>query len=132
MIEVRKQIYWGDCDPAGLLYFGTFFRVIGQVEEELYLRAATDRERLFESQGIWMPRAEIHANFLSPIRSGSVVLVRVDPQFKGDKTVRLGFEVLSEDARSVLATGYITIVCVDRVTFKARPIPEEIRRALGG
>jgi len=36
MAEVRLQTYWCDCDPAGIVYFGNFFRLFEQVEEELY------------------------------------------------------------------------------------------------
>ena len=132
MTEVKLRVYWADCDPAGLVYFGNFFRLVGQAEEELYLRAFKNREKLFEQLSVWMPRVEVHANFLSPIRSGRAIRIRLDPQFKGDKTVRLEFEVLDEEAEIKLASGYITVVCVDRATFKSRPIPVEIRQALTG
>ena len=132
MTDVKLRAYWADCDPAGLVYFGNVFRFIGQAEEELYVRALKNREQLFEALGIWMPRVEAHANFLSPIRSGRAIRIRLDPQFKGDKTVRLEFEVLDEETETRFATGYITVVCVDRVTFTSRPIPEEIRQVLSG
>jgi YbgC/YbaW family acyl-CoA thioester hydrolase len=130
MTEVKLRVYWADCDPAGLVYFGNFFRLIGQAEEELYLRAMKNREKLFEGLSVWMPRVEVHANFLSPIRSGRFIRVRLNPEFKGDKTVRLGFEVLDDETSTLFATGYVTVVCVDRATFKSRPIPDEIRQAL--
>ena len=130
MTEVKLRVYWADCDPAGLVYFGNFFRLIGQAEEELYLRALKNREKLFEGLNVWMPRVEAHANFLSPIRSGRLIRVRLNPEFKGEKTVTIGYEVLDDETSTLFATGYITVVCVDRATFKSRPIPDEIREAL--
>jgi len=56
----------------------------------------------------------------------------MDPKFQGDKTVRFEFEVLDDDTGIRCAIGYMTVVCVDRATFKARPVPEEIRQALSG
>lgn len=132
MAEVRVQTYWSDCDPAGIVYFGNFFRLFEQVEEELFLRAAVHRQMLLDTYSIWMPRVEVHVNFVSPIRNGRAIRVRTDPQFKGEKTVRFDFEVFDEEMGTPLANGYMTAVCVDRTTFKPRPIPEEIRRVLSG
>jgi acyl-CoA thioesterase FadM len=75
-----------------------------------------------------MPRVEAHVNFVGPIRNGRAIRVRMDPQFKGEKTVRFDFEILDDETTARLASGYMTVVCVDRATFKARPIPEEIRQ----
>lgn len=128
MAEVRLQTYWSDCDPAGIVYFARWFGLIEQAEEEHYLRAATQRQQLLDAHNIWMPRVEAHVNFVGPIRNGRAIRVRLDPQFKGEKTVRFDFEVLDDETTARLASGYMTVVCVDRATFKARPIPEEIRK----
>ena len=58
--------------------------------------------------------------------------MRLDAQFQGEKTVRYDFEVLDDATDALLATGFLTAVCVDRETFKAKPIPEEIRKVLRG
>ena len=132
MREVKLQTYWADCDPAGIVYFANFFRFIGLAEEELYLQAALRRQELLDAHGVWMPRVETHAKFIRPIRNGSAIRVRMDPQFEGEKTVRFVFEVLDDETGTLLATGYLTVVCVERATFKARPIPEAIRNVLRG
>jgi acyl-CoA thioesterase FadM len=79
-----------------------------------------------------MPRVEAHVKFASPIRNVRAIRVRTTPQFKGEKTVRVEFEIVDDETDRSLANGYMTVVCVDRATFKARSIPEEIRKALGG
>ena len=132
MAEVRLQTYWSDSDPAGIVYFANFFRLVDQAEEELFLQAGTRRHTLIDQYGVWMPRVEAHVNYVSPIRSGHAVRVRIDPQFKGEKTVRFEFEILDDKTETLHASGYMTVVCVDRATFKAAPIPDEIRNALRG
>lgn len=132
MTEVKLQTYWADCDPAGIVYFGNFFRLFEQVEEELYLRAASPRQALLDAHSVWMPRVEVHVNFVAPIRNGRAIRVRIDPQFKGEKTVRYELEALDDHTGERLASGYMTVVCVDRATFKATPIPAAIRKVLGG
>ena len=132
MTEVKLQTYWADSDPAGIVYFAHFFRLIDQAEEELYRLAATHRQKQLDAHSAWMPRVEVHANFFSPIRNGQAIRVRMDPQFEGEKTVRFEFEMLDDESGTRLASGYMTAVFVDRATFKARPIPDEIRRVLNG
>ena len=132
MHEVRLQTYWADADVAGIVYFANFFRLVEQAEEEVYLRSGVHRQNLLDEFSVWMPRVEAHANFSAPIRHGRAIRVRLDPQFKGEKTVRFEFEILDDETSQSLATGYITVVCVDRAKFKATPIPDRIRRILGG
>ena len=132
MTEIRLQTYWADCDPAGIVYFARFFELIERAEEEGYLRAGTPRQELLDSNSVWMPRVEAHITFVGPIRTGRAIRIRMDPQFKGEKTVRFEFVILDGDSGNSLATGYMTVVCVDRETFKGTSIPGEIRRALTG
>ncbi len=132
MTEVKLQIHWSDCDPAGIVYFANFFRLIDLAEEELYLQAGNHRQKLLDSYSMWLPRVEAHVTFVSAIRNGTAIRVRMDPQFKGEKTVRFEFEILDDETQTRLAHGYMTVVCVDRATFKARPVPEEMRKVLRG
>jgi acyl-CoA thioester hydrolase len=132
MAEIRLQTYWSDCDAAGIVYFARWFELIEKAEEEHYLRASLHRQTVLDTHNIWMPRVETHVTFAGPIRNGHAIRVRIDPQFQREKTVRFGFEVFDDETGASLATGYMTVVCVDRATFKARPIPDEIRRVFGG
>jgi YbgC/YbaW family acyl-CoA thioester hydrolase len=132
MAEVRLQTYWCDSDPAGIVYFANFFRLVDQAEEELFRQSAAHRQQLLDSYSVWMPRVEAHVNYVRPIRSGSAIRVRIDPRFKGEKTVRFEFEIIDDETEASHASGYMTVVCVDRATFKATSIPAEIRNAIRG
>jgi YbgC/YbaW family acyl-CoA thioester hydrolase len=132
MREVKLQTYWADADAAGIVYFANFFRLVEQAEEELYLQAGTKRQVLLDRYSVWMPRVEAHVNFVNPIRNGHAIRVKMDPQFKGEKTIRFEFEILDDETTDRLAAGYMTVVCVDHARFKATPIPAEIRAALSG
>jgi acyl-CoA thioester hydrolase len=130
MTEVRLQTYWADADPAGIIYFANYFKLVDLAEEELYLRAATRRQKVIDDCKVWLPRVEAHVTYTSPIRNGHAVRVRIDPQLKGEKTVRFEFEIFDDETGAQAAIGYMTVVCVDRATFKGTPIPGEILRVL--
>ena len=129
MFEARIQTYWADADPAGIVYFPHFFRFVEYSEEELFRSSGTARGQLLDEHNVWLPRVESHANFKKPIHAGDAILVRVRVRFKGEKTVRYDFEIIGEESGQSLADGYVTLVCVDRTRFKARPLPAPLRKA---
>lgn len=131
MFETRIQTYWDDADPAGRVYFAHFFRFVEYAETELFRSAGRERMKLYDEYNIWMPRVESFAKFSKPIRAEEAILVCLRTRFKGEKTVRMEFEILSVDDRSLLAEGYVTAVCISRETSKSRPLPREMREIFG-
>jgi YbgC/YbaW family acyl-CoA thioester hydrolase len=132
MFEVKLQTYWRDADPAGIVYFANYFSFVEQAEEELFRSQGANRQELLQKHQVWMPRVEAFSKFVRPMRIGVMIRVRLNPLFKGTKTVRYEFEILEDASSEKLAEGYVTVVCVDASRFKATPIPESIRTAIDG
>jgi acyl-CoA thioesterase FadM len=85
---------------------------------------------LIEANHVWLPRVEAFSRFSKPIRRGDAIRVRLNPQIKGEKTIRFDFEILDDKAVDKLAEGHMTVVCVDAKTFKSTRIPDVIRKIL--
>jgi acyl-CoA thioesterase FadM len=83
--------------------------------------------KLYNEYDVWMPRVESFAKFSKPIRAEEAIFVRIQTRFKGEKTVRMEFEILSVPDRLLLAEGYVTAVCIDRSSSKSRPLPAVMR-----
>ena len=130
MFEVKLQTYWADADSARIVFFPHFFRFVECAEEELFRAAGENRQELFERNHVWLPRVEAHSRFFKPIRAGDAIRVRLNPQFKGEKTVRYEFEIVDDKSTEKFAEGYLVVVCVDAANFKATPIPDAIRNIL--
>ena len=129
MFEMRRQTYWSDSDPAGIVFYPNYFRFIEEAEEELFRAAGFDRFTLLQQNKVWMPRVEAFAKFVGPIKLGAAVRIRLYPKLQGEKTVRSDFEFLDESGDR-LTEGYVTVVCVDAVHFKGTSIHDEIRRVI--
>ena len=129
MFETRIQTYWADSDAAGIAYYSHFFRFVECAEEDLFRACGRERQKLLEENQVWLPRVESFARFVKPIYVGDAILVRLKIEFKGAKTIKWGFEVLEEKSGDLLSEGYVTIVCVNRETFKATELPDPIRAA---
>lgn len=127
MFETRLQTYWADADPAGRVFFPHFFRFVECAEEELFRAGGWERMQLLEQHGVLMPRVEAHARFKHEIVTGAAILVQLRNHFKGEKTVRMDFAILAAADRTLLAEGYVTIVCMSTATRKSCPIPPAVR-----
>jgi YbgC/YbaW family acyl-CoA thioester hydrolase len=130
VFETRIQTYWDDADPAGRVYYADFFRFVEYAETELFRSLGTERMRFYDELRVWMPRVEAFARFAKPIRAEEAIIIRLRTRFQGEKTVRMEFEILNSEDRSVLTEGYVTAVCIDRETSKSRPLPAEMRAVL--
>ena len=51
----KIRIYWSDCDPAGIAYYGNFFRWFEMAEEELFLSLGLSRTDIFRQYSIGLP-----------------------------------------------------------------------------
>ncbi|HEY2383059.1 MAG TPA: thioesterase family protein [Terriglobia bacterium] len=127
MFEVRLQTYWADVDAAGIVHFPHFFKFAEHAEEEMFRAAGMDLQSVLKSHEMWLPRVEAFSKFSKPIPLGGAIRVRLNPQLKGEKTIRYNFEIVSDTTTEKLAEGYITVVCVDASTFKSVPLPDAIR-----
>jgi acyl-CoA thioesterase FadM len=50
------RVMWPDTDPAGIVWFGVFFRYFENAEEELFLRLGRDRFEMLRALKVFMPR----------------------------------------------------------------------------
>jgi len=130
MFEMKMRIHWRDADVAGIVYFANHFTFVEQAEEELFRARGANRQKLLERHKVWMPRVEAFSKYIRPIRIGDTLRVRLNPKFKGLKTIRYEFEIFQDASSEKVAEGYVTVVCVDAARFKATPIPESIRTAV--
>ena len=61
--HVDLRVLWADTDPAGIVWFGVFFRYFEQAEEELFRRLGRDRTQLLADLTIFMPRTSLQSRF---------------------------------------------------------------------
>jgi len=135
LINSRKvRIQWGDCDPAGIVFFPRYFAIFDDSTAMLFERALgmTKFELMHRQRFSGFPLVDIRARFLIPSRFGDDVVVESGvSEFR-----RSSFDV----RHRLLKAGELAVECLEtRVwTFKdadermkSVPIPEEIRAKFG-
>jgi len=128
--HVPLRVLWADTDPAGIVWFGVFFRYFEQAEEELFRRLGQDRTRLLHQLGIFMPRTSLQSRFRSPARLGDEIAVGVGVSSIGERRIEYAFDVRDRLTDRLISEASYRVACVDASTFERRSFPEAITRLL--
>lgn len=121
---------WSDTDPAGIVWFGVFFRYFEAAEEELFRRLGGDRTGLLHQLGVFMPRTSLQSRFRSPARLGDEVSVAVGIKSMTDRRIEYAFEITERSTGRLICDASYRVACVDAKTFVPRAFPIEIVEVL--
>jgi 4-hydroxybenzoyl-CoA thioesterase len=124
----QVRIEWGDCDPAGIIFYPRYFEIFDASTNALFERALglTKFEMFKALPFAGFPLVSTRANFLKPTRYGDDVVV--------DTTIKFGRASFEVEHRLSL-NGEICAECVEtRVWvvrdadggFKSQAMPEDV------
>jgi len=70
------QVEWGDCDPAGIVYFPRFFEYFDACTNALFEAAGFRKAEMLKHYGlVGIPLVEASAQFYAPASFGELVAV---------------------------------------------------------
>jgi 4-hydroxybenzoyl-CoA thioesterase len=78
MLTNRKTIHieWGDCDPAGIVYYPRYFAYFDNCTSALFQAAGLLKRQMLKTYGIvGIPMVDTRARFVAPSRFGDDVVV---------------------------------------------------------
>jgi YbgC/YbaW family acyl-CoA thioester hydrolase len=124
--HIDTRVMWPDTDPAGIVWFGVFFRYFENAEEELYWRLGSDRTALLRGLNVFMPRTSLQARFRSPARLGDEIAVGVGISEITATRIGFAFDIHERGTDRLICDASYRVACVDATTFAPRSLPEEI------
>ena len=139
MLTSRHQvtIEWGDCDPAGIVYFPNYFSYFDASTNALFLRALgfTKYEMIKRYDIVGIPLVDVGARFIVPSVFGDVVTIESSVAEIKRSSFRMLHRLLKGETLAV--EGHETRVWVGRDPanpdkLKGKPIPEEVVARLNG
>lgn len=130
------RVLWTDCDPAGITFYGNYYRWMDEAAYYLFKAAGIrweDWRSRFDALGI--PLISAHADFSSPTRMGDELTIESQVSEWGKSSFTITHRFMKGD--QLAAEGYEKRVwCLgdptDPSTFSSAPIPDEVRKPLGG
>jgi len=128
-------IEWGDCDPAGIVFFPNYLKYFDAATNTLLLAAlGLNKYEMIQKFGIvGIPLVDVGAKFFIPSVFGEVVTVESTVAEIRRSSFRMQHRLLKGEA--VAVEGFETRVWTGRdpddpQRLKSRPIPEEVRARL--
>ena len=134
--EHKIRVLWTDSDPAGINFYGNYFKWMDEAAYYLFkaggIRWEEWRSR-FDALGI--PLISAHADFMSPSAFGDELTVKSGVTEWGRSSFTVTHLFVNGDR--IAAVGYEKrVFCLgdpaDPTTFESAPIPDEMRAGLGG
>jgi 4-hydroxybenzoyl-CoA thioesterase len=130
------MVEWGDCDPAGIVYYPAYFKWFDQATYRLFVAAGQLRDDM--SSGQWRggpPLVAAECSFKRASHTGERLVIEshVERFGRSSFTIR---HVFRDATGQVAAEGTETRIWArkagDARTLEAVAIPEDVRRKLGG
>ena len=132
----RVTVRWSDADPAGIAFYPRFFQWYDLGTETLFESLGLPWPETFERYRIvGVPIVESGSTFLAPVRYGDVLTVRSSVAWVKDRTFRMEHEITVGErpcARGFEIRAWVRRPDEPGGPLHAEPIPDAVRRALGG
>lgn len=127
--EHTVHVRFYEIDRAGIAFFGRVFEYCHQAFEELLAEIVGDLETFFQTSPWMMPLVRSEADFMAPMRLGDTLLIRVEVERVGAKSVTFAYTLTGQDG-VLRARARLVHVVTDRATFRGTPVPAALREGL--
>jgi 4-hydroxybenzoyl-CoA thioesterase len=126
------DVQFGDCDPAGIVFFPNFSRWMDAASLSFFMQCGVPPWRVLEkTRGIaGTPLLEIHTKFIKSVTYGETITITTQVEEWRDKVFIQVHRVTRGD--ELICEGRETRVFVKRDTenpdrLRAIPVPDDIR-----
>ena len=126
LINVR----FGDCDPAGLVYYPALFHYCHAAMEEFFAaRCGKSYARVMAEERLGFPTVNVSAEFFAPFVYGDEAEVEVWASKVGRTSVTFEYRLRRASDRALCAGATHVQVAMNLDGRRAVPVPEDLRRA---
>jgi 4-hydroxybenzoyl-CoA thioesterase len=129
-------VEWGDCDPAGIVYYPSYFRWCDQATHRLLRAAGITRNEIHGGQ--WKegtPLVAAECAFKRASQPGEKLVVESHISRFGRSSFTIS-HVFRDASGAIAAEGSETRIWArkdgDARSLKAVPIPDDVKKRLGG
>src|SRR5688500_19137651 len=128
--STRITVRFGDCDPAGLVYYPALLHYCHVAMEEFFAaRCGVGYARLVNERRLGFPTVNLRAEFFEPFVYGDEAEVEVWVSSVGRASATFEYRLRRASDRALCATATHVHVAMSLDERRAVPVPEDLRRA---
>lgn len=128
--KITRRVEFSETDMAGIVHYSNFFRYMEAAEHAFFRSLGFSIVTRHVDPPVGWPRVHAHCDYRQPLRFEEEFEVHMLVSEKKSKSLSYVFRFykLKGDARTEIATGALTVVCVlhENGVMKAANIPKEI------
>ncbi len=128
--STRIVVRFGDCDPAGLVYYPALFHYCHVAMEEFFAaRCGKSYARVMAEERLGFPTVNASAEFFKPFVYGEEVEVEVFVSRVGRTSATFEYRLRRAGEESLRARATLVQAAMNLDERRAVPVPEHFRRA---
>ena len=128
--NARIPVRFGDCDPAGLVYYPALFHYCHAAMEEFFAaRCGVAYARLVAERRLGFPTVNVRAEFRAPFVYGDEAEVEVWVSKVGRTSATFEYRLRRASDGDLRASATHVQVAMSLDERRAVPLPEDLRRA---
>lgn len=126
----RIRVRFGDCDPAGLVYYPVIFHYCHvAMEEFIEARCGMSYDRLMRDYRLGFPTVNVRAEFLAPLVYGDEAEVTVSVARVGRTSVTFEYALRRAGDGTLCARSVQVHAAMNLDTRRAVPVADGLRDA---
>lgn len=129
--SVDVRLTYADCDPAGILYFASWFPWMERILSGWLYDQGLRSDRLLEEHGFSLLTRQTECEYLHPASLFDEVRVEMDSASIGRTSIRWGFSMTRTGDSVVVSRGRITWVTIDESGAPVE-VPAVLRAVIEG
>jgi acyl-CoA thioester hydrolase len=122
------RVYYEDTDAGGVVYYANYLAFMERARTEWLRSIGYENQQLIDELGLLFAVRRACVDYLGPARLDD--LLEVVARISVVKRASLVFEQQILRGDTLLCRGEITLVCVDRESFRPTAIPDSILKEI--
>jgi 4-hydroxybenzoyl-CoA thioesterase len=129
--RTQVQVRFGDVDHAGIVYYPQFFIYFHEAFEDFFDENGFAYHLMLNTRHIGFPTVNIAADYKLPLRYGDALDLELSVPRLGARSAVFHYAGYRHRDGLFACSADITCACVDMVSFKSTPIPDDLRTLFG-
>ena len=126
--ETTRILRFGDCDPAGIAYFPSYFHFLNGVHEEWWISLGFPWSELIQDRRIGLPTVQLDTRFRAPGFHGDTLTFALEVTKLGSRSMTLEYTVSRDGTVLWQATQVIVVTSLD--THQSIAWPDDLHAAI--
>lgn len=129
MFEYKTRVKIYDTDAAGVIFFGSQFRLIQDAYEEMLEQTGYSIKYIVNEAEFTVPLVHAESDYIRPMGVGDEITIALTLGRFGESSYTVKYEIFNEKGE-ITGRAKTVHVTIDKKTMKKVPLPENFIEAV--